>query len=45
MSVVNCRVKYIREQGYNNLKEWMNDSNNVYVRVVICKCCLYREAI
>jgi len=23
MSVVNCRVKCIREQGYNNLKEWM----------------------
>lgn len=31
MSVVNCRVKYIREQGYNNLKEWINDSNNVYI--------------
>ena len=24
MSVVNCKVKYIRPE-YNNLKEWMND--------------------
>ena len=30
MSVVNCKVKYIRPK-YNNLKEWMNDPNNVYI--------------
>ena len=28
--VVNCKVKYIRPQ-YNNLKEWMDDPQNVYV--------------
>ncbi len=29
--VANCKVKYIRPK-YNNLEEWMNDSeNNVYV--------------
>jgi hypothetical protein len=30
MSVVNCKVKYIRP-NYNNIKEWINDSNNVYI--------------
>ncbi len=30
MSVVNCKVKYIRPK-YNNLEEWMNDENNVYI--------------
>ena len=30
MSVVNCKVKYIRPK-YNNLMEWMNDENNVYI--------------
>lgn len=30
MSVVNCKVKYIRPK-YNNLKEWMEDPNNVYI--------------
>ena len=30
MSVVNCKVKYIRPE-YDNLKIWMEDSNNVYV--------------
>lgn len=30
MSVVNCKVKFIRPQ-YNNLKEWMDDDNNVYI--------------
>lgn len=30
MSVVNCKVVNIRPQ-YQNLKEWMNDSDNVYV--------------
>ena len=29
MSVVNCKVQYIRPK-YNNLKEWMNDPNNIY---------------
>ena len=30
MSVVNCKVKYIRPK-YNNLMEWMDDENNVYI--------------
>jgi hypothetical protein len=30
MSVVNCKVKYIRPK-YNNLKEWVEDKNNVYI--------------
>lgn len=30
MSVVNCKVKYIRPK-YNNLKEWIEDENNVYI--------------
>ena len=30
MSVVNCKVKHIRPQ-YQNLQEWMNDDNNVYI--------------
>ena len=30
MSVVNCRVKYIRPK-YKNLKEWTEDPNNVYI--------------
>ena len=30
MSVVNCKVKFIRP-AYNNLKEWMDDPNNIYV--------------
>lgn len=30
MSVVNCKVKHIRP-NYNNLEEWMNDENNIYV--------------
>lgn len=30
MSVVNCKVKYIRPK-YNNLKAWMEDENNVYI--------------
>jgi hypothetical protein len=30
MSVVNCRVKYIRPQ-YQNLKEWMEDNDNIYI--------------
>ena len=30
MSVVNCKVKYIRPE-YNNLKEWMDDENNYYI--------------
>jgi len=28
--VVNVKVNYIRPK-YNNLKEWMNDSNNIYI--------------
>ena len=30
MSVVNCKVKYIRPK-YNDLKDWMNDENNIYI--------------
>ena len=30
MSIINCKVKYIRPQ-YKNLKEWMEDENNVYI--------------
>lgn len=30
MEVINCRVKYIRPK-YHNLKEWMEDPNNVYI--------------
>ncbi len=30
MSVVNCKVAYIRPQ-HNNLREWMADPNNIYV--------------
>ena len=30
MSVVNCKVKYIRPE-YKNLKEWIEDDNNVYI--------------
>lgn len=36
MSVINCKVKYLRDkkiQGkcYQNLREWMEDKDNVYV--------------
>lgn len=30
MSVVNVKVKHIRPK-YQNLKDWMNDPNNVYI--------------
>ncbi len=30
MSIVNCKVQYIRPK-YKNLKDWMDDTNNVYV--------------
>lgn len=30
MSVTNCKVKFIRPQ-YSDLREWMEDPNNVYV--------------
>lgn len=30
MSIVNCKVKYIRPK-YSNLKAWMEDENNVYI--------------
>jgi hypothetical protein len=29
-NIVNCKVKYIRPK-YNNLEEWINDKNNVYI--------------
>ena len=28
--VVNCKVQYIRPE-YNNLQEWCNDTNNIYI--------------
>lgn len=31
MSIINVRVKNIRKDGYDNLKEWMQDENNVYI--------------
>lgn len=31
MAVVNVKVEYIRKDGYANLKEWMNDPQNVYI--------------
>jgi hypothetical protein len=31
MSVVNVKVKFIREEGYTNLKNWMEDEANVYI--------------
>ena len=30
MSVINCKVKFIRPK-YNNLKEWIDDENNYYI--------------
>jgi hypothetical protein len=30
MSVVNCKVKFIRPE-YKNLKEWIDDENNAYI--------------
>lgn len=30
MSIVNCKVKYIRPK-YQNLKDWIEDPNNVYI--------------
>jgi len=30
MSIVNCKVKYIRPQ-YDNLKKWTANSNNIYI--------------
>lgn len=30
MSITNCKVQYIRPK-YNNLKEWIDDDNNVYI--------------
>jgi hypothetical protein len=31
LSIKNVKVKYIRSEGYNNLKDWMEDDNNVYI--------------
>lgn len=31
LPIINCRTKQLKELGYNNLKEWMNDKNNVYI--------------
>ncbi len=30
MSIVNCKVQYIRPE-YNNLEEWINNDKNVYI--------------
>lgn len=31
MSVVNCKVQYLRPMGYKNLKEWMEKEDNIYI--------------
>lgn len=32
MSIVcNCKVEFIRKKGYDNLAQWCQDSNNVYI--------------
>lgn len=31
MSIINVRVKNIRKLGYQNLKEWTENDNNVYI--------------
>jgi hypothetical protein len=31
MSIVNVKVEFIRKSGFNNLKEWMNHTNNIYI--------------
>ena len=31
MSVVNVKVQYIKPLGFQNLKEWMEEPNNVYI--------------
>ena len=31
MSVENVKVCYIRPKGYQNLQDWTNDSNNIYI--------------
>lgn len=29
--VCNCKVEFIRKKGYQNLADWCNDPNNVYI--------------
>jgi hypothetical protein len=31
MSVQNVKVKFIRQNGFNDLKEWMDDDKNIYI--------------
>ena len=31
MSIINCKVQFIRKEGYHNLKDWVADKNNVYI--------------
>jgi len=31
MSLISVRVANLRSLGYNNLKEWMQDENNIYI--------------
>lgn len=31
MSVVNCKVAFIRQDGYSDLRAWVADPQNVYV--------------
>lgn len=31
MSVVNCKVEFIRKEGYANLRAWCEDPGNAYV--------------
>jgi hypothetical protein len=30
-TVCNCKVNFIRPKGYNNLKIWCTDPNNIYI--------------
>jgi len=31
MSVINCKVKFLRQNGYDNLKEWVSNPENIYI--------------
>jgi hypothetical protein len=31
MELVNVRIKHLRKDGYENLKEWCNDEGNEYI--------------
>ena len=29
--MINVKVKFLREKGYDNLEEWLKDPNHVYI--------------